>query len=137
MTINRERTFVFPLIHEIRDLANHPDDAEHMVGMAVRDEHVVAAAIVKTRKLELAQDGVAAARVREQEAAVLVLDEKTGVVAMGDHRTARAEHREFPHRIVSCHFFCLASAIRAACCSASFLLEPSPSPQVLPLMTTA
>ena len=138
MAIDVERAFVLALVHEVGNLAHGPDDAEHMVGMAMRDEHVMALLVVESRELKLAQNRIAAARIRQEQAAVTVIDDEAGVVAFRDHGTSRAEHREFPHGSPSAYFFVsFLSATSAARCSASFLLGPSPLPQTFPLIFTA
>ena len=80
--------------HERRDLAQHPDHAERMIGMTVREVEVAHAFIRQGGRLHLAEDAVAAARIHKQDIAAGRAEGKAGVVAARGHRVAGAEDDE-------------------------------------------
>ena len=93
VAIEVEASLVSALRLQADDFAYHPDDAKYMVSMGMGDEHVVNVGEVDAGILHLAQDAIATTCVNQQVVAV-VLQNKTGVVALGDHCVARAEDDE-------------------------------------------
>ena len=101
VAVDVELALVLALVHEVCDLAHDPDDAEHVVRVAVRDEHVMALLVVEARELQLAQDAVAATRIRQEQRTIVQRHVEARVVAFRHHGIARAEHRKFSHDMAS------------------------------------
>ena len=101
MAVDVELALILALVHEVRDLAHDPDDAEHVVRVAMRHEHMMALLVVEARELKLAQDAVAAACVRQEQRTILKRHIEACVVAFRHHGIARAEHRKFSHENIS------------------------------------
>ena len=101
VAVDMELALILALIHEVSNLAHDPDDAEDMVRMAVRHEHMMAFLIIEARKFELAQNAVAAACIRQEQVPIIERQIKTRIVALRHHGIARAEHRKFSHNTAS------------------------------------
>lgn len=91
VAVDGERPLVFALKNQWGDLAQHPDGAHDVVGVAMGDEHVADALEGDPRLDDLPQDAVAAAAVHEHAAPWRVQVE-TGVVAVHAHGIARPQH---------------------------------------------
>ena len=89
------------------DQAHHPGDAEDVVDVLVGDENGAQVPPVDVGLLQAAQEGIASASVHQQVLLAAAEDE-AGVIAPGDHGTARAQHDKF-HR--SCPFCVIANII--------------------------
>jgi hypothetical protein len=87
-------TLVFPLTHSLTDLADKPDDAHKMVNVRVGYEYVSNFIPINICIFELTEKSVASAPVNEKIFVLLVKD-KAGVVALGNHSVTRAEHSYF------------------------------------------
>ena len=97
MAVDMEFSLKLPLVHERRDLSDHPNDPQHMIRMPMGHEHVMHTLPVRSRKLHLPQDSIPPAGIRQKDLPILQPHKETGIIAMRHHRVPRPQHHKLSH----------------------------------------
>ena len=99
MTINDRLSLVVPALHILKNHPEHPDHPHQMIQMTVRQEHHANILPGNTGLLQLMKQPVSAASVHKKIPILLrpflVLQDKTGVVALRHHCVSGSKHCQF------------------------------------------
>lgn len=87
---------VLAVVHELTDHPHHPNDSQQVIHMLVRHEDMPHVHPVVASVLELGENPAAAPAVHH-EARPAIVQNKAGVVALGDERVTGPKHRKL-HR---------------------------------------
>ena len=71
---------------------DYPDHAQHVVGMRMGNEEVMNIRNLNIHLLQLREDSISSARIHQQQSAGS-LEQKTGVINLGNRSISRSEHR--------------------------------------------
>lgn len=88
VAVNAGFTGILATFHILADHAHHPDDAQEVIDMAVRDDDVAHSHPVVAGSAELAQDAVAATTVDEDAVVRIILQDKACIIALRDQSIA-------------------------------------------------
>ena len=76
--------------------SDYPDHTQHMVGMRMCNEEVMNIRNLNIHLLQLREDSVSSARIHQHQSAGS-LEQKTGIINLGNRSISRSEHRNLIH----------------------------------------
>ena len=85
MAVDMKLAAVFAFVHEVCNFAYDPDYAKDMIGMTMCHKHMMAPLVIKAGDLQLPENPIATASIRQKEAVILQFQIKTGIKAPGCH----------------------------------------------------